>query len=39
MRKPLLLTVFSVIVIVAVAVSPVGAITNGQPDGENNIHM
>ena len=35
MRKKMLFAVFSVLVILAVAVSPVGAITNDQPDGNN----
>lgn len=36
MRNKMLVVVFSVIVILAVAVSPVGAITDGQPDGNNH---
>lgn len=36
MSKKLLVALFSVIVILAVAVSPVGAITDGNPDGEGH---
>jgi len=36
MRKKMLLAVFSVIVILAVAVFPVGAITDGEPDGNGH---
>jgi hypothetical protein len=39
MRKKMLFVVFSVIVILAIAVSPVGAITNGQPDGTNHPYV
>lgn len=33
MRKKMLLAVFSVMVILAVAVSPAGAVTDGELDG------
>lgn len=36
MRKKMLFAVFSVIVILAIAVSPVGAITYGTPDGNEH---
>src|SRR4030095_2714676 len=36
MRNKMLLAVFSVIVILAVAVFPVGAITDGEPDGNGH---
>ena len=39
MSKKILFAVFSAIVILAVAVSPVGAITNGQPDGNNHPYV
>lgn len=39
MRKKMLFTVFSVIVILAIAVSPVGAITDGELDGENHPYV
>src|SRR4030095_5021064 len=39
MSKKILFAVFSVIVILAVAVSPVGAITNGQPDGNRHPYV
>ncbi|MEO7839450.1 MAG: trypsin-like serine protease [Anaerolineales bacterium] len=39
MRKKMLFVLFSVIVILAVAVSPVGAVTDGEPDGEGHPHV
>jgi V8-like Glu-specific endopeptidase len=36
MRKKMLLAAFSVLVILAVAVFPVGAVTDGQPDGDGH---
>jgi hypothetical protein len=39
MRKKMLFAVFSVMVILSVAVSPVGAVTNGQPDGDNHPYV
>jgi len=39
MRKKMLLAVFSVIVILAVAVSPAGAVTDGELDGEGHPHV
>jgi V8-like Glu-specific endopeptidase len=39
MRNKMLLTVFSVLVILAVAVFPVGAVTDGEPDGEGHPHV
>jgi hypothetical protein len=39
MRKKMLIAVFSVIVILVVAISPVGAITHGQPDGNNHPYV
>jgi hypothetical protein len=39
MRKNMLLAVFSVIVILALAVSPVGAVTDGELDGEGHPHV
>ena len=39
MRNKMLLTVFSVLVILAVAVFPVGAVTDGQPDGEGHPYV
>ena len=39
MRKKMLFAVFSVIVILAIAVSPVGAITDGELDGENHPYV
>jgi secreted trypsin-like serine protease len=36
MRNKMLLALFSVLVILAVAVFPVGAVTDGQPDGEGH---
>jgi secreted trypsin-like serine protease len=39
MRKKMLFVVFSVIVILSVAVSPVGAITDGVLDGEGHPHV
>ena len=39
MRKKMLIAVFSVIVILAVTISPVGAISNGQPDGNNHPYV
>jgi hypothetical protein len=39
MRKKMLLAVFSVIVILALAVSPVGAVTDGELDGEGHPHV
>jgi hypothetical protein len=39
MNKKMLFAVFSVIVILALAVFPVGAITNGEPDGNNHPYV
>ena len=39
MGKKLLLTVFSVIVILAIAVSPVGAVTDGELDGNGHPYV
>ena len=39
MRKKMLLAVFSVIVILAVAVFPVGAVTDGEPDGNGHPYV
>jgi len=39
MRNKTLLAVFSVIVILAVAVFPVGAVTDGQPDGNGHPYV
>src|SRR5687767_2068380 len=39
MRKKMLLVLFSVIVIMAVAVSPVGAVTDGELDGEGHPYV
>ncbi|HKZ79151.1 MAG TPA: trypsin-like serine protease, partial [Pyrinomonadaceae bacterium] len=39
MRKKMLFVVFSVIVILAIAVSPVGAVTDGELDGEGHPHV
>jgi len=39
MRKKMLFVLFSVIVILAVAVSPVGAVTDGELDGEGHPHV
>ena len=39
MRKKMLLAVFSVMVILAVAVSPAGAVTDGELDGEGHPHV
>jgi hypothetical protein len=39
MRKKMLLAVFSVILILALAVSPVGAVTDGELDGEGHPHV
>lgn len=39
MRNKMLLALFSVIVILAVAVFPVGAVTDGQPDGEGHPYV
>lgn len=39
MRNKLLLAVFSVLVILAVAVSPVGAVTDGTPDGNGHPYV
>jgi len=39
MRKKMLFAVFSVIVILAVAVFPVGAVTDGQPDGNGHPYV
>ena len=36
MRKKMLFVVFSVLVILALAVSPVGAVTDGEPDGNGH---
>ena len=39
MRKKMLLAVFSVMVILAVAVSPVGAVTDGELDGDGHPYV
>ena len=39
MRKKMLFAVFSVMVILALAVSPVGAVTDGELDGEDHPHV
>lgn len=39
MRNKIFFVVFSMVVILAVAVSPVGAITNGVPDGNNHPYV
>lgn len=39
MRNKMLLAVFSVIVILAVAVFPVGAVTDGEPDGNGHPYV
>src|SRR5687767_13642347 len=39
MRKKMLLAVFSVMVILAVAVSPAGAVTDGELDGEGHPYV
>lgn len=39
MRKKMLLVLFSVLVILATAVSPVGAVTDGELDGEGHPHV
>src|SRR5262245_42590327 len=39
MRKRMLFAVFSVLVILSVAVSPVGAVTDGEPDGEGHPYV
>lgn len=39
MRKKMLFAVFSVMVILAIAVSPVGAVTDGELDGEGHPHV
>ena len=39
MRKKLIFVVFSVMVILALAVSPVGAVTDGELDGEGHPHV
>jgi secreted trypsin-like serine protease len=39
MRNKMLFVVFSVIVILAVAVSPVGAVTDGEPDGDGHPYV
>ena len=39
MRKKMLFAVFSVMVIFALAVSPVGAVTDGELDGEGHPHV
>lgn len=39
MHKKMLFVVFSVLVILAVAVSPVGAVTDGELDGEGHPHV
>ena len=39
MRNKTLLVVFSVLVILALAVSPVGAITDGEPDGNDHPYV
>jgi len=39
MRNKMLLAVFSVLVILALAVSPVGAVTDGTPDGEGHPYV
>ena len=39
MHKRMLFVVFSVIAIMAIAVSPVGAVTDGEPDGEGHPYV
>jgi len=39
MRKKMLFAVFSVLVILAVAVFPVGAVTDGEPDGNGHPYV
>ena len=39
MRKKMLLVLFSVMVIMAVAVSPAGAVTDGELDGEGHPYV
>jgi len=39
MRKKMLFALFSVIVILAVAISPVGAVTDGELDGEDHPYV
>ncbi len=39
MRKKMLFVVLSVIAILAIAVSPVGAVTDGEPDGEGHPYV
>lgn len=39
MRNKFFLAVFSVLVILAVAVSPVGAVTDGEPDGDGHPYV
>ena len=39
MRKKMIFAIFSVLVILAVAVSPVGAITDGEPDGNGHPYV
>jgi len=39
MNRKMMLALFSVIVILAVAVSPVGAVTDGEPDGEGHPYV
>ena len=39
MRKKMLFAVFSVMVILSIAVSPVGAVTDGEPDGEGHPYV
>ena len=39
MRNKMLLAVFSAIVILAVAVFPVGAVTDGTPDGNGHPYV
>ena len=39
MQKKVLFTMLSMLVILAIAVSPVGAITDGEPDGDNHPYV
>jgi len=39
MRKKMILAVFSVLVILAIAVFPVGAVTDGEPDGDGHPYV
>lgn len=39
MRNKMIFAVFSVIIILAIAVSPVGAVTDGEPDGDGHPYV